>query len=407
MPSRAASPSVWVAVFALIVLLSQGFSLVHRARNGTSDFSVFYRSGQLVADGAGGELFEEPDERNGWARALPPAGLAPFSTLSRLPPAAAGSVWAVFNLLLVGLSAGLVLRLVDLAGAKRDGVEWAFAILFGLSAVSLQVGQFSILFTTCWLAALWALATRRDVLGGLCLALPVTVKLYPVFVVPAILSRTRWGRVVPWFGVGVILFGLVLPLIWLGPRAVDLTAGFLREIIFSPDGRVATYQRIGPGSVTNQGLDAVLARYLTHSPAFHDRYALPHADVGWLMGWISGAVRIAVIGVTIWAARAGAKRLPEVQALIAALALWTSALYVVLPETKARYAVYVFPAFLWLVVHWGGEREDNRKWVRIGLVALCLLSVLGALPRPLMVAGLGYAGSVLLWAAVVGSVSRA
>ncbi len=384
-----------VAALALVVLIVQAASLVSRASREASDFGVFFRSGEVLAEGAGPEYYAAADEPSGWYRTIPPAGIWPFVWLSRLGPLGAGLVWALFNLGLVGASVWFTRRLLAVGPSTREVELWALAILFALSSASLQVGQFSSLFTCCWLAAAWGLAHSRDGLAGMSLAAPATIKLYPLFLAPMLLVRSRPVRAVVFLGVGLMVFGLALPFVTFGSRTIPLALGFVNEMLLGEGGRVAGYLALGPGSVTNQGLDAVLLRYLSHSPDFHDLYPLPHVHapgVSSALGWM---LRVGVVAMTLWATWRVKARLSDAHAPLAALALWTSALYVVLPETKARYAVYVFPAFLWLLT-----AGQPRGALRIAALVFCLLCVLGALPRMALVAGLAFSGSLLLWAMV-------
>jgi hypothetical protein len=58
--------------------------------------------------------------------------------------------------------------------------------LLVLAAGSIQVGQFSLLFLTCWILALDGLARRRDFVAGVAFAPPIAIKLYPALLLGTI-----------------------------------------------------------------------------------------------------------------------------------------------------------------------------------------------------------------------------
>ena len=79
-------------------------------------------------------------------------------------------------------------------------------------------------------------------------------------------------------------------------------------------------------------------------------------------------------------------------------ALWSATLYLILPETKARYAVYTSVAFLPLLERAvnGNEPASVRLRVVAG-IAFCVVLIGGLMPDPPKVYGMGLVGAVLLW----------
>jgi hypothetical protein len=82
--------------------------------------------------------------------------------------------------------------------------------------------------------------------------------------------------------------------------------------------------------------------------------------------------------------------------------LWSSTLYLMLPETKARYAVYAFLGFLPILKRAAAGSRDTtraaraRPWVEVaGLIILILVT----LPDAVQVYGVGFLGAALLWVA--------
>jgi len=63
-----------------------------------------------------------------------------------------------------------------------------------LSAGSIQVGQFSVLFATCWILFVSAFAGGNYFSAGILLGLPTAIKLYPVMMLAVPISLARNAR---------------------------------------------------------------------------------------------------------------------------------------------------------------------------------------------------------------------
>ena len=398
---------VFVALTALVVI-TQSVSLVLRASSDKSDVGVFYRSARLLNEGAGADFYTERDTATGWYRTIPPAGLVIFQPLARLNRTAAGCIWAVLNvafLVTAVLALGAYITCIDYERQYyQDAFPWIVGVLALLASESIHVGQFSVLFVACWIFSLAALARGRSSWAGLSLALPSVIKLYPALMlaVPLAGCRRRWASVIAFFFLGVLVFGAIVPFVALGPRAWELTESFLLNAILGGEGRVAGYTLLG-GS--NQGLDSVLLRYLTDSPAFHSRHrSVPHLALDrqvvlQLANWLRAAILITTIA-TVVRSRCRLDRYP-LNALMHFAALWSATLYVILPETKARYAVYTVLAFLPMCMRASRARAECNRAAFVawfGTIVLCLVMVLQAFPTWVYPFGIGYVGQLALWA---------
>lgn len=378
----------WVVFgLACAVLVVQAVSLYYRGAKEESDVGVFYRTARLLDAGAGAELYEERDSKTGWPIAIPPVGMAFFQSVSRLGPGGLAAVWAVFNVVLVGLGVWFLRGLVS-----PSLFPWMAAVWLVLAGGSVQVGQFSVLFALCWIVALRASSWA----GPWLWALPAAIKLYPALLFFTSLSRKDGLRVgLATCGALIVLF-FVVPYVFYGGRAWDLNASFIENVVLDPSGRVKWMQALG--TTANQGLDAVLIRYLSWYPKFHERYSVPTAgldlDTVRLLGHV---LRLLVLAVTI-GAFLRVRRKGSVPSLLVSAAVWSSAMYVMLPETRARYAVYTVLAFV-VLSDYVSERRP-RAWGVAGLV-LALLLVLGAMPEFVQVLGLGFLGPLGLWIALL------
>jgi hypothetical protein len=390
------------------VAVAEAVSLVARGSRGDSDFGVFYRTCLLLKSGIGGDLYPRLDPVTSWPISLAPAGLALFQPLASFSPIGASAAWALANLALLGLSVAALratLRRIDAPGADAL-IPWATMVLVILAAGSVQVGQFSVVFLACWVAFMHAFAVRRRALAVSLLAVPTAIKLYPVMLLAVPLSLAAGARqrlrMVLVFAAAASIMSLAVPWIAYGGRAWAMNVSFWQHVILAPDGQIAYMQMVRTGS--NQSLDAFLLRYLTLDGEFHRLFpGVPHLELmrATVIGW-ANAARVAIVLTTtaaIWRWRRTAG--PDLSgAIVTASAVWSSALYLVLPETKARYAAYAFIAFLPLlsIAIDAAQPPRERRW-RAAEVLVCLMLVIGPVPESARAYGLGLAGPVILWIA--------
>ena len=394
-------PFPWAWVFfclTVAVLIAQAVSLYDRGKDGESDIGVFYRSARLLREGAGGEVYAQRDSVTGWPISIPPAGMALLQPFAALDPAAATALWAAFNVL-VALLAVVALRRVLLAVELQRPYPWLAGVFLLLAGGSLQVGQFSLLFASSWIFALY-LAQLRPALSQLMWAMPAAIKLYPALLFFAPLSGKERFRSTAWLIAWLLVLAFLLPLPFYGLRTWDLNVGFFNEIVLDPGGRLKWMQALG--TTANQSLDAVLIRYIGWYPKFHEHYtSVPTArldlDTVRLIGHL---VRAVLLAVTVWATvryRRSAPS-PDATSLLVTAALWSSALYVALPETRARYAVYAFLGFVPFALYVIQSTSPRQRTLRAACFAAVLLLVMGLIPKPLEVAGVGFLGVAALWA---------
>jgi hypothetical protein len=81
-------------------------------------------------------------------------------------------------------------------------------------------------------------------------------------------------------------------------------------------------------------------------------------------------------------------------------AVWSCTLYLMLPETKARYAVYTFLGFIPLLeCAIDDDGRSGARGYRIAEIVICAMLIVGIVPEPVKTYGLGLAGAVGLWLA--------
>ncbi|MBW3638043.1 MAG: DUF2029 domain-containing protein [Armatimonadetes bacterium] len=396
--------------FSILVILSQAVSLYRRGSRGDTDISVFYRTTQLLNNGIGGEVYRQRDSKTGWPISIPPAGLSIFQPLSHLSPAAATMLWALFNLGLAAASVMTLQRYFAALDQKRNLHSKIFPCAAGmfllLASGSLQVGQYSLMFTACWIFALYAAIGQRNYLSGFLWALPSAIKIYPALLLAAPLSLVktiRGGvRVLLLFAAGFAVTSLLFPSLFYGLRTWELNTSFWQNTILSPESRMSEMQTLGTRA--NQSLDAVLLRYLSYDPNFHTKYSdVPHlnytpetvlqfANIARL-----GILFITAIAVLSWR-RNGFSRSPYNLLMMAAL--WSSTLYLILPETRTRYAGYTFLAFIPLLTIALAAKikgDSSGYAARCAVIVVCFVLIMSFIPGSLRAFGLGFLGSLILW----------
>lgn len=374
-----------------------------------TDFSVFHRTARWLAAGGGPDIYRRLDEPTGWYHCIPPLGTVLVLPLAPLPAPVAAIIWGAFNLGVVGLMAWAlrqVLRRLDRHGPLFAGTyPWALLVLLVLSSGALQVGQYTVLIVACWVLYLVVSAHGRPFGAALLLGVPATVKFYPALIWAVPVALRRW-REVAWLPVVSALMFTLVPLAVYGPRAWELTVGYFQGNVSGEVKRLDRFYDLGAPST--EGLDLILLRYLTHDESFHSAYPWwPHADLPpRVVHALAHVLRLVILAVSVTVAwRWGARHqdTPRLSALML-LALWTATLYLILPEMKSRYALYLFPAFLPLIAAAAGALRSGSKWRGVGLTALVVLCT-GALiqltPKPWRMCGPGLAATLLVWLSVL------
>jgi hypothetical protein len=406
--SRWTVPARVTLVLAVILTGAQCRLLYSRASQERSDVGVMIRSATLLNEGAGAELYEDADEVTGWNRAHPPAALALFQPLVRLGPRGAAIGWVLANIGFLLLSLWSLRRLISTLGASgrvyEDALPWLATLLLVLAAGSIQVGQFSLLFLSCWMVALDGLARQKDFVAGVAFAPPIAIKIYPALLLGTlgVLKPKRMATVLSFLLVGGLGFAVLIPFLSVGERTGSLTASWVTNSLFSTGGRVSSYF-VGPGAISTQSLESLLSRFLTGGSAFHAAHPhVPHLnlDPTFVLG-LAAIISLAILSASVWAT--GRLRQAPIEMPLKLLysgALWSATLYAVLPETKARYAAYTFLAFVPLLaqITWARSGGDGKGVFRAGVVlGVSLIMIVQMLPRSIQVLGIGYLGSLILW----------
>ncbi len=309
-----------------------------------ADFRVYYETLQRFEHG--GPLYDlkEIASLPGATARMPPGFtflLWPFERLFGSDINLAILSWRfVSELLLIPC----ILILLKIFGDNRQmkPAIWFFALNFGQVAESLGYGQFNIivLLGLC-LMALWVKEGRSG-LAGAALALPVSLKLYPI-VSALYFPRRNWWR--GWLGLlagGGIVTGLV-----------SLTVGF-EQVWFYATQVVLGVNRPEP-DISNQSLWGFL-----------DRLAITQvvADYkGDIPGWVNPLAYGLVVGLvllTLWVnQRQSADDLESQQLKLGSLALLA---VLIPPFVWFHYIVPVLPAVLALALTLQHRDYTKSRW---------------------------------------------
>ena len=349
-------------------------------------------------------------------RCIPPAGTALLQPLAWFSPTWAGIVWAVVNIMLVVATIGALRAFIARLDYQRELYQsvfpWAVAILLLLCAGSLQVGQLSILLTACWVFALLASACRRPAWAGWWIAVPVTIKLYPILllIAPFAKGKKSMGRFIMGFVLCLLIMSGLIPFLLYGPRSPEMTTSFFQNIIFSSHGRVAESQ-VNPSAVSNQGIDGVLLRYLCVDNKFNAHYPyVPHLQLTPnTVITAANVLRVCILMITMWVIWKRGRTPVSLYFTMLSAAVASTTLFLILPGAKSRYAAYTFLGFIPLLALAAEAQKigDQKQYYKmVALVIGCLVLVTSFMPLALRAYGYGLLGAILLWIGNLQAISQ-
>ncbi|RYG55188.1 DUF2029 domain-containing protein, partial [bacterium] len=234
------------------------------------------------------------------------------------------------------------------------------------------------------------------------LAVPAGIKIYPILL-PAIFLLQRRPKA---FAVAMIFAALTLALPFLayGNRVPELTTSFWNNAIASgsSSSRIKESQRAN--SVNNQGIDSIMLRYLTTGQELHERNpGFPHLALDRaLVIRLTNILRLLVLLVTAIAAWRAWPRLEKTPlwGTFLLMALGCACLYVLLPGTKSRYAIYTFLAFVPLIIQAIAAQKLRLQkdfWLWSTAVVLLTLLCMQFVPQAFRVYGICFMGHLALW----------
>jgi hypothetical protein len=146
---------------------------------------------------------------------------------------------------------------------------WPLLVCAGSVGTELSRGQVDVLMLAALAAGLYLAAARREMWAGAVLSFPVSVKLFPPFVLLYPVWRRRW-RMAAGMALGLVAALILLPVAAMGPkRVIDLYRVWFEVLAKPALGQGTDQQRAheltGMGSTDNQSLLAFIHNWRYHS----------------------------------------------------------------------------------------------------------------------------------------------
>lgn len=277
----------------------------------------------------------------------PPVALlfAPFALL--------GFQAALEVFTLVNVAAAAVATALLFAGEPdRDRRRFAtaaalgFTLLFFPLAYTLYMGQMNAILVALCVGALHLSRRGRDGRAGFCIALAITLKIFPAILLLFFLLKRRPKVIVSALAGVAALVAISLP--WFPPAAYADYAT-----------RVLPESYVGGTWVRNQGLHGVLLRLLTENP-----HVAPLLEAPTLVRPLAMLGNLAILATLVTATRR--RVAPASPRFAVELSLYLVAALLLLSKSWEHYGVFLLPAYLLL-----GERllSEGARPARLFLLA--------------------------------------
>lgn len=335
---------VALALIALSLTLWLGLS------SHVPDFMVYYYGGRSLLNGRV-DLYAPDFALSQWMDyRYPPLFLLIISPLSLLPYRIALVLWYALE---IGALIGCVMVLRRMTrGASRKLAMWVIAFLIVEQYfVAVKLGNVHPLIVCSMFAGLWLATRSKYLMAALLIALSVTVKPFPLMLMPYFLIRKQWR-----FALVTLVFIVVLntaPAAYFGFRQnTELLQTWLNKVARDPND---FHELTGPINISLRGQ---LRRYLTARDYSQRPDAYPAvnflslssrtADVIW--GTLSAALFIVTLGLLWWRNRHRAESTGNQDALRSRvfldLGLLICLMLIISPLTSKLYCI----ALLWPAV---------------------------------------------------------
>ncbi len=352
----------------------------HKARKGQCALLKWRPQVEALARGENVYGREEGGTREGFPT-LPTTALAlrPFLAFGDVT---AGVLWAAFKL---ALAVWMVLTCCRMAAGNVESFPpWAWLVVIVLIArvllSDIAHGNVNIPVAACVVAAgrNWQQGREREAgwLAGLAAVLKVTPALFLAYFV-----WKRSPRAVAHFLVGVLVAGILLPMLVLGPTTtVELLGAWWAQMV-QPFVEGAALTKVQTEQI-NQSLLGVLARWFSDSVAIVARPPLFPQDVSiHVMALSPGALRalfgacaLALAAVAAWAGRVPRERRASADTLGELALLVLLMLFVSERSWKQHYVTLCVPVvFLAFHVFHHGWRSTLGRRAALALAASAVL----------------------------------
>ncbi len=250
---------VLLAVAGAVMFAVDGAKVYEKTlRPGLNDFEMFWEGARRTLSG-GDVLAVE-----GWGYPYLPTFYAVMAPLGLLPLGAAAIAWHAAKAALLGAVFAGLWKLLDRAGFQAQTPLASVVAAVGMARSldsDLQLGQSNVVVLALMAAAIYALLTHRDELAGLAAALAALYKVTPGLLLVHLAWKRSW-RAAAWSGIGLALFGALLPAAALGPGETRRIYEHFYEKLVRPQ-LEGDHAREAEGFMPGQSLAPVLHRWLT------------------------------------------------------------------------------------------------------------------------------------------------
>lgn len=199
----------------LLILAFLFFSLVYQyfVKKDMIDFGVCYQGGKRVLKGEA--LYRVPDGHLQYKYS--PVSAVFFSVFTLLPYELAKFLWYLSELIFLFLSLFISYDILPSKQKKKGLVLiFSFLVLVKFFGREIELGQVNIFIFFLLIMMVKALLNENDVKGGLFLGFSLIFKPYGLVFLPYFILKKRFKLIAS--GLGTLLIGLILPVIFYGLR---------------------------------------------------------------------------------------------------------------------------------------------------------------------------------------------
>jgi hypothetical protein len=290
----------WPLVLLLIIIVALGYSVYYRAiitEKPRTDFIMLRDAGRAALDHT--DIYEV--RNRGWPFYYPPTMAALMAPFAMLPLPAAVITWYAVSFAALLWAGYRLVMLCDALTGKLVGPLTVIAFLVNLFAIAtgFQRGQVTALLFALMVEAFVCYRANRPYRCGMWIALATSLKVYPALLILPLLIR-RDGRALAALAVFLVVFGLLFPLVVMGPAdgmsatrefASSIVVPFFADTAYADQDVFGEFNQFGP---SNQSLFGVLARWLAQSSLpEHEPFALCLADLS------TSAVRLVALAIAM------------------------------------------------------------------------------------------------------------
>ena len=205
----------WVCIAIGLLLALHAVRSYGYWHKGTHDHSVYWMAGERMAAGDA-DMYDPPRDDANMVGAFiyPPVFATLFAPFTFLPRQAGYAVWAVVQLVFIGVGALLLLRA---PGARSWPIGlWTLLVLLWPLMANISAGQINTLIALLCIAGWLQLEKGHDLRAGALFALGAHIKVLPVVLLVMLLAQRRYKAAAAMAAAGLLL--MLLPFVWMAPK---------------------------------------------------------------------------------------------------------------------------------------------------------------------------------------------